>query len=99
MAGNGSKVTSRIQQRIAGFFRGRTTWPKFIDPRAHSWAKEVKSYSELPVQYWPFFKAQEALPYSVLMPTFRGGYGHPEVERLLCIREGKVHVLEPTEGR
>ncbi len=103
MAGSGSRATSQIRQRIAGFFRRQTTWPQFIDPRAHSWAREVKSYSDLPVQYRPFFQnigagAPEALPYSVLTPTFRGGYGYPETERLLCILGGEVHVLESAEG-
>ncbi len=104
MADNGSRVTSQIRQRIAGFFRRQATWPQFIDPRAQSWAREVKSYADLPVQFRPFFQnigagAHETLPYSVLTPTFRGGYGHPEAERLLCLLKGKVQILESEEGR
>lgn len=103
MAGNGNRVRSKVWQRMGAFFRSQTTWPPFIDPRAHSWAKEVKAYSELAVQYRPFFQnigasVDEALPYSVLTPTFRGAYGHPEPERLLCILGGAVHVLEAAEG-
>ncbi len=104
MAVNGSGRTSKIWQRVAGFFRRRTTRLQFVDPRAHSWAREVKSFSELPSQYRPFFEVRSggvhtALPYSVLTPTFRGGYGSTEPERLLCLLEGNVHVLESTAGR
>ncbi len=98
MAGNGSSITSQIRQRIAGLLHNKTTGALFMDPRAHSWAREVKSYSELPVQFQPFFETREALPYSVLPPTFKGGYGRPETERLLCILEGKVLVLERVDG-
>ena len=102
MAGNGTGGASEIWRRLAAFFGRGPAGQQFIDPRAHSWAREIKSYSELPSQYRPFFESrsgvmQSAFPYSVLMPTFRGGYGRPELERLLCILEGKVHVLEPAE--
>ena len=76
-------------------------WP---DQRARSWAREVKNYPDLPEIYKPFFREKkldhlEPFPYTVVSPTFKGGHGRPENERLLWISDRTVNVLEFVDGQ
>jgi hypothetical protein len=75
-----------------------------IDQRARSWARQITKYPDLPEIYKPFFLEQkfgslQAFPYTVVTPTFKGGHGWPENERLLWIRDHTVGVLELLDGR
>ena len=76
-------------------------WP---DQRARSWAREIKNYPDLPEIYKPFFREKkldhlEPFPYTVVSPTFKGGHGRPENERLLWISDRTVAVLESVDGQ
>ncbi len=76
-------------------------WP---DQRARSWAREIKSFSDLPDLYKNFFQANDLansqpFPYTVVSPTFKGGHSRPENERLLWICDRTVGVLELVDGQ
>ena len=103
MSTHGVRRNTSLLQRVIGLLLpGRTQ--EVDDPRARTWARAVKSLAELPAAYRPFFESlqpdeRDPFPYTVLTPTFKGGYGRAQTEHLLCILDGAVHVLETTEGR
>ncbi len=73
----------------------------FQDPRAHTWARRIHALDEVPPIYLPFFRARDSdgpFPYAVLAPTYGGGHGRPQPERLLCIADQSVHVIELVNG-
>ena len=77
------------------------SWP---DQRARSWAREIEHFSDLPEVYKAFYKENELdrlqpFPYTVISPTFKGGNGRPENERLLWIRGRTVGVLEVVDNQ
>jgi hypothetical protein len=74
------------------------------DPRSQSWARLARSYEEVPNVYRAFLDALPAneaspFPYTLLTPTFKGIYGKPEHERLVCAAGSHIHVLERIENR
>lgn len=78
--------------------------PDQEDTRTRSWARQLTSRSDLPQPYLAFFDSLppnhgQPSPYMVLTPTFRGGYGRPEHERLLCAIGDTIHVVETIDGQ
>jgi hypothetical protein len=98
-ARNGPRFLDALLRAI-----GRTGQrPAFDDPQARSWARRVRSYEDLPTVFRSFFdhllfRQIEPFPYTVLMPTFLGGYGRPEIERLVLNLWRDIHVLENSEA-
>ena len=75
----------------------------FEDPCGRTWAREVKCFEELPKIYQEFMdsllsQGREPFPYAVVMPTFKGGYRHPQRERLVFKLGSDIHVMEDSEG-
>jgi hypothetical protein len=73
-----------------------------IDQRTRSWARRLTSESEIPEAYRAFFAALprregRLFPYTVLTPTFKGGPGRAEPERLLCLTGQALHVFTQDE--
>lgn len=62
-----------------------------------SWARELENLEQVPDCYKEFYNRnfydQDKFPYSVMTPQF-GGFLRRENEKLICIHEGKIFVLE-----
>jgi hypothetical protein len=64
-----------------------------------SWARVPESPDEVPAAYraWldPLMRGRQAFPYIVLTPTYEG-YFHRENEKLVCLLQGALHIVERT---
>ncbi len=69
------------------------------DQKRLSWARLVDSYAAVPTAYKDFFEplraAGQALPYTVLTPTFEG-FLRKTTEKLVCDFGHEIHVLKRT---
>jgi hypothetical protein len=76
--------------RLTGFEQGQ-----------RSWAKAIRSVSEVPPAYASFFEAlgtsDSVFPTTVLTPSYEG-FLHPEPERVLCAMPEEILVLTPGNG-
>jgi hypothetical protein len=67
-----------------------------------SWARLVEFYDEIPEVYraWlaPLIRGGGSLPYIVLTPTYEG-YFRRENEKLVCLLDGSLHIVERTRDR
>ena len=89
---------SRIQRIVA---RVRANWPRIPpqDTRAHTWARRLDKYQDLPELYRPFFDAlsaqhTEPFPHTVLTPTFKDIPRRAEREKLVCLLGDELLILE-----
>src|SRR5512135_1850733 len=67
-----------------------------------SWARVAESYDEVPAVYrdWldPLIRGRETFPYVVLTPTYEG-YFHRENEKLVCLLDRSLHIVERARER
>lgn len=89
--------------RMVAAVWGREQPALLDDPCASTWAREVKCYGELPEIYQPPFgkllsHRAGPFPYTVVMPTFKGGSRRPQTERLVFKLGREIHVLVDSEG-
>ena len=67
-----------------------------------SWARVAEFYDEVPAAYrdWltPLLRGREAFPYVVLTPTYEG-YFRRETEKLVCMLDGTLHIVERARDR
>jgi hypothetical protein len=67
-----------------------------------SWARVAEFYDEIPAAYrsWldPLLRGGETFPYIVLTPTYEG-YFRRENEKLVCLLEGSLHIVERAGDR
>jgi hypothetical protein len=67
-----------------------------------SWARVAGFYDEVPAAYreWltPLLRGREAFPYVVLTPTYEG-YFRREAEKLVCMLDGTLHIVERARDR
>jgi hypothetical protein len=66
-----------------------------------TWAKIIESYADVPKTYEDFFAPLsingQAFPYTILTPA-RDGFLVKSTEKLICILEQEIHVLEKSEN-
>jgi hypothetical protein len=81
--------------------RVRANWPRIPpqDTRARTWARRVQTLRELPDLYRPFFDSlrtqqTEPFPYTVLTPTFKDIPRRAEREKLVCLLDNELLILE-----
>jgi hypothetical protein len=63
----------------------------------YSWARKFDAYEDVPERYEPFFRPLRAeglpLPYTLQTPSYQG-FLHTTTEKILCVREHALYVLE-----
>jgi hypothetical protein len=87
-------------------FQGTIKDLKMLTPAEKSissWAKRVRSYTDVPEAFRDFFRALPDVgsdfPYTLLMPAYRVGFLRRTKPKLVCSLGDDLYVLEQDEGQ
>jgi hypothetical protein len=69
---------------------------------SRSWARLLKSERDIPEIYRPFFdslppQARQPFPHTVLTPTFKGVARRVEREKLVCLTDDSLFIVESSD--